>query len=177
MFRSYRSFQPSNHRGLRVVRVVRSPILSFFIHLGNSAICPIMFSVRTLDELFRYVFSPTATTLGSSAIVKVWGQNCFRTLCGSLGQIRLGLVKGSAEGSTKGSTKVPPGFHQGSTKVLPRLPVSDSLWFSGSGPCWVAKGFCGRFHHARFYRGSTKAPPKFYQGCVVIFLGQIRVSC
>ena len=34
---------------------------------------------------------PTAIALGSSAIVKVSGQNCFRTLYGSLGQIRLGL--------------------------------------------------------------------------------------
>ena len=37
------------------------------------------------------LFSPTAIALGPSAIVKVSGQNCFRTLYGSLGQIRLGL--------------------------------------------------------------------------------------
>ena len=37
------------------------------------------------------LFSPTAIALGSSALVKVSGQNCFRTLYGSLGQIRLGL--------------------------------------------------------------------------------------
>ena len=65
-------------------------------------------------------FCPTAIALGSSAIVKVSGQNCFRTLCGSLGQIRVELPKGSAEGSTK---------------VLPRLPKFCSL--SGSlGCCW-----------------------------------------
>ena len=55
-------------------------------------------------------FSPTAITLGSSAIVKVSGRNRFRTLYGSLGQIRLGLPQGSVEGS--------PGFQQGFTKVL-----------------------------------------------------------
>ena len=78
-------------------------------------------------------FSPTAIALGSSAIVKVSGQNCFRTLCGSLGQIRLGPPEGSAEGSTKVSPKFfkfpwagpsPPGapsFDRGSTKVSPRL--------------------------------------------------------
>ena len=58
-------------------------------------------------------FSPTAIALGSSATVKVSGQNCFQTLYGSLGQIHLGLPKGSAEGSTK----VPPRFDGGSTKV------------------------------------------------------------
>ena len=36
-------------------------------------------------------FSPTTIALGPSAIVKVSGQNCFHTLYGSLGQIRLGL--------------------------------------------------------------------------------------
>ena len=88
-------------------------------------------------------YFPIAIALGSSAIVKVSGQNCFWTLYGSLGQIRLGLPKGSAEGSTK----VPPRFHQGSTKIL---QVSWCLWFSGS-PSWAVKRFRGRFH-----RGFTK---------------------
>ena len=83
-------------------------------------------------------FSPTAIALGSSAIVKVSGQNRSSPLYGSLGQIRVGLPKGSAEGSTKegegstkegqGSTKVSPRFHQGSAKVL---QVSRCLWSSG----------------------------------------------
>ena len=51
-----------------------------------------------------------------------------------LWQIRLGLPKGSAEGSTK----VPPRFHQGSTKVL---QVSWCLWFSGADPSWAGKRF------------------------------------
>ena len=50
----------------------------------------------------KFCFSPTAIALGSSAIVKVSGQNCFWTLYGFLGQIRLGLPKGSIlEGSLK----------------------------------------------------------------------------
>ena len=59
------------------------------------------------------IFSPTALAFGSSAIVKVFGQNCLQTLYGSLGQICLG----APEGSTEGSTKVAPRFHQGSTKI------------------------------------------------------------
>lgn len=47
----------------------------------------------------RFHFSSTRA-LGSSAI-KVLGGNCFRTLHGSRGQIRLELPKGSMEGSTK----------------------------------------------------------------------------
>ena len=65
-------------------------------------------------------FFPTAIALGSSAIVKVSGQNCFRTLYGFLGQICLGPPEVSAEGSTK---------------VSPRLKVaqvSGSLWSSGA---------------------------------------------
>ena len=58
--------------------------------------------------------SPTAIALGSSAIVKVSGQNCFRALYGSLGQIRLGVL-----GRQKVPRKVPPRFRQGSTKVSP----------------------------------------------------------
>ena len=71
------------------------------------------------------ISSPTATTLGSSAIVTVWEQNCFRTFRGFLGQIRLGLLKGSAEGSTmQGSTGVPLRFHESFSKVA---HVSESL--------------------------------------------------
>ena len=62
-------------------------------------------------------FSPTAIALGSSAIAKVSGQNCFRTLCGSLGQIRVELPKGSADGSTKSFTKGSNEVHQSFTKV------------------------------------------------------------
>ena len=58
-------------------------------------------------------FSPTAIALGPSAIVKVSGQNCFWTLHGSLGQIRLGLPKG-----------VSPRFHQVSSSFV----VSLVLW-------------------------------------------------
>ncbi len=121
-----------------------------------------------------FFFSPTATALGSSTILKVSGQNCFRTLCGSLGQIRLGPPKGSAEGSTK----VPARVHQGSTKVL---LVSWSLWFSGAAPSWAAKRFrlkrsCGRF---------TKVPPRFHEvpprlckfRVLSGLLGQIRFGC
>ena len=88
----------------------------------------------------------------------------FRGVAGFLGQIRLGLPKGSAEGSTK----VPARFHQGSTKVLQVswclwlgrsvlgrqkilwkihqgsttvLQVSWCLWFSGADPSWAGKRF------------------------------------
>ena len=72
------------------------------------------------SKIASLVFSTTAIALGSSAIVQVSGQNCFRTLYGSLGQIRLGLPKGSAEGSTK----VPPIFQQGFTKGSSSFVVS-----------------------------------------------------
>ena len=93
-------------------------------------------------------FSQTAIALGSSAIVKVSGQNCFRTLYGSLGHIGLGLLKGPAEGSTKVlqilcSTKVPPRFHQGCASFV----ISRS---SGADPFWGAKRFCGGFRHHFF---------------------------
>ena len=94
------------------------------------------------------VFSPTAIALGSSAIGKVSGQNCFCTLYGSLGGV-LGPPKGSAEGSTK------------------VLQVSCCRWFSGADPFWAAKRFrlkrfCGRFTKVlpRFHRGSTKVWPR-----------------
>ena len=46
----------------------------------------------------------------------------FRYLSGLLGQIRLGLPKGSVEGSTK----VSPRFHQGSSKGAPKFHQSSS---------------------------------------------------
>ena len=88
------------------------------------------------------LFSPTANSFGVfSHIVKVSGQNCFRTLYGSLGQVRLGQPKGSAEGSTK----VPPRFCKfggvsaslgqirlGLQKVPPRWCLC-----SGADPSWA----------------------------------------
>ena len=62
-----------------------------------------------------------------SAIVKVSGQNCFRALCGSLGQIQVELPKGFAEGSSKGSTKVPPKFYQNCRNFVVRC-VGDIVW-------------------------------------------------
>ena len=126
-----------------------------FLHLGN------LLSEEVLS-LFRF-FSPTAIALGSSAIVKVSGQNSFRTLYGFLRPICLGLPKGSAEGSTK------------------VLQVSWCLWFSGAAPSWAAKRFRGRFHQGsakdspRFHQGSTKVPPRFskFRG-VSSSLGQIH---
>ena len=120
-------------------------------------------------------FSPTAVALGSSAIVKVSGQNCFWTLHGSLWQIRLGLLKGSAEGSTK----VAPKFHQGPTKVPARVHQGSSsfmvsLVLSGAAKRFRLKRFCGRFN----MQGSTKVSPvsprlrKFRDLCGL--LGQIR---
>ena len=67
-----------------------------------------------------------------------------------MGQISLGLPKGSAEGSTsgrfhQGPTKVPPRFRQSFTKVPPSsakvLQVSWCLWFSGADLSWAAKRF------------------------------------
>ena len=83
-------------------------------------------------------FSPTAIAFGFSAIVKVSGQNCFRTLCGS---VRLGPPKSSAERSTK----VLPRFHQGSASFV----VSVVLW--------------GRLSWA-----ATKVPARVYQGCTKV---------
>ena len=107
--------------------------------------------LNTAPFFFRWfqgdcLFSPAAIALGSSAIIKVSGQNCFRTLYGSLGEIRLefrGLWK-----VHQASTKVSPRFHQGFTKVA---QVSRSLWSSGADPFWRAKRFCGRFPH-HFFR-------------------------
>ena len=95
-------------------------------------------AIDLLDPLTKafLLYSLTAIALGSSAIVKVSGQNCLRTLYGSLGQIHLGVPKGSAEGSTK----VPFRFQQGFTKVPPR------------------------FHQARSHQGFSKVPARFQRG-------------
>ena len=100
--------------------------------------------------------SPTAIALGSSAIVKVAGQNCFWTLYSSLGQIRLGPPKSSAESSTK----VPPRekrFHQGSSSfVVSLVLLGRSVLGWKKGP--VLK-VLWKVHH-----GSTKVSPRFHQG-------------
>ena len=67
----------------------------------------------------------TAIALGSSAIVMVSEQNCFRTLYGSLGQIHLGLPEGSA-----GSSNVPPSSKFRCLSGLlgqPRTPFSSKI--------------------------------------------------
>ena len=92
----------------------------------------------------HHVLSPTATAFGSSAIVKVSGQNCFRTLSGLLGQIRLGLLKGSAEGCTE----VPPRVHQGCASFV------ISLVFWGRSVLGCSK--VPRKVAQRFHQGFTK---------------------
>ena len=91
--------------------------------------------------------------LGSSAIGKVSGQNCFRTLYGSLGQI-LGPPKGSAEGSTK------------------VLQVSCCRWFSGADPFWAAKRFRLKKVLWKVHQDSTKVSPRFHQGLTKV--AQVR---
>ena len=93
------------------------------------------------------MFFPAAIAFGSSAIVEVSGQNCFPTLYGSLGQIRLGPPKGSTEGSTEGSTKVPARVRQGST---------------GSSSFVVSLVFWGR--SVLGFKVPCKVPPRFHQG-------------
>ena len=109
------------------------------------------FPNRSVD--FRCVIGPSAIAFGSSAIVKVSGQNCFRTLYASPGQGRLG----PPEGSAKGSTKVPARVHQGSTKAL---QVSWCLWLSGA-PSWAAKRFRGKF---------PEVSPRFHQQSCASFV-------
>ena len=104
-------------------------------------------------------FSPTAIASGSSAIVKVSGQNSF----GFLGQIRLGLPKGSAEGFTKAPPRfskfrgvsgslgqirlgLPKGSGEGSTKVPRRLRKFV-----------ISLVFWGR--SLSFPKGSAEGPP------------------
>ena len=52
-------------------------------------------SQHTATILDSWCF-PNSKSFGYSAIIKFSGQNCFQTLYGFLGQIRLGLPKGSA---------------------------------------------------------------------------------
>ena len=78
---------------------------------GARRVC-LAYGLKTDPTKLR--FSPTAIALGSSAIVKLSGQNCFRTLYGSLGQIRLGPPKGSGG-------QVPPRFHQRSRSFVASL--------------------------------------------------------
>ena len=125
-----------------------------------------LWAYYTKHEDFDYIyqfaklcFPPRTRVLGSSAIVNVSGQNWFRTLCGSLGQIRLGALKdlkGSAEGSAESS------FHQSLTKVPPRF--SKFRCASGSlreAPFWAAKRFRGRFHQGSA-ESSAKVSPRFH---------------
>ena len=104
-----------------VLRVYMSVFtLTIFIHVHSFA-------------TIGLCFSQTAIALGSSAIVKVPGQICFRTLYGSVGQIRRGVfgLLGQIrpwlpKGSVKGSTRVSPRFRQGSSKRAPRLHQGSS---------------------------------------------------
>ena len=113
--------------------------------------------------------SPTAIALGSSAIVKVSGRNCFRTLYGSLGQIRLGLPKGSAEGSTK----VPPSFHCGSSKGAARIHQGPSS-FVVSVVLWSKSVVRSYKVPWKVHQGFTEVPPRLRKFCDLSRLGQIR---
>ena len=103
-------------------------------------------------------------------MVKVSGQNCFRTLYGSLGQIRLGPPEGSAEGSAEGSVKVSPRFHQGCASLV----VSLVFW---------GRSVLGRQKvlsqvPPRFHRGSTKVSPRLRKFRYLSgLLGQIVLGC
>ena len=99
--------------------------------------------------------SPTAIALGSSAIVKVSGRNCFRTLYGSLGQISLGLPKGSAGGSTK----VPPSFHCGSSKGAARIHQGPSS-FVVSVVLWSKSVVRSYKVPWKVHQGFTEVPPR-----------------
>ena len=79
----------------------------------GSASCPSQkFNIGSFTSLANSSCFSTAIALGSSAIVKVSGQNCFGTLYGSLSQIYLGKVP------PRFSTQVPARVHHGSTRVL-----------------------------------------------------------
>ena len=71
--------------------------------MASMVLCEYVLAYGLKTDPTKLRFSPTAIALGSSAIVKLSGQNCFRTLYGSLGQIRLGPPKGSGG-------QVPPRF-------------------------------------------------------------------
>ena len=82
-------------------------------------------------NFWEVVFCHNSNSFGFFwAIVKVSGQNCFQTLSGSLGQIHLGLPKGSAEGSTK--------VHWGSFTKIPHFSLKWLLF---------QKRFFGGFRH------------------------------
>ena len=71
--------------------------------------------------VYLHRFFPNSNSFGVFSHSKGFGQNCFRTRCGFVGQIRLGPPKGSAEGSTK----VSPRFHQGCTSFVVSLVFSS----------------------------------------------------
>ena len=61
--------------------------------ISHAIVCTVWDQELEQTKIASLLFSPTAMALGSSAIGKVSGQNCFRTLYASLGQIHLGLPK------------------------------------------------------------------------------------
>ena len=101
-------------------------------------------------------------------------QNCFRTLCGSLGQIRVELPEGSVEGSTK----VPPKLYQGCQRFVVSLVSGGKSVSSCQKVLWkvppkLYQG-CQRFVVSLVSGGRSvsscqkvlwKVPPKLYQGC------------
>ena len=113
-----------------VLRVDMSVLtLTIFIHVHSSA-------------TMGLCFSQTAIALGSSAIVKVPGQNCFHTLYGSVGQIRRGvsgllgqirpwLPKGSVEGSPMTSLNLSPS----SSSLFWTFPQQHLVSVEGSANC------------------------------------------
>ena len=76
----------------------------------------------------------------------------FRGVSGLLGKFRLEPAKRFYgrfhQGCTEGSAKVPPRFHQGSSKGAPRFFKFRGV--SGSHSFWGAKRFFGRFPHHFF---------------------------
>ena len=103
-------------------------------------------------------FSPTAIALGSSAIVKVSGQNCFRSLWFS-GADPSWAAKRFRGRFHQGSAKVPPRFFK--FRYLPGLLGQIRL-----GP---PKGSA---------EGSTKVPPRFFKFRYLHgLLGQMVLGC
>ena len=93
---------------------------------------------------FMLRFSPTAESFGVSAQI---GSGVVR------GDPKLRFHQGSTrvppgfhQGFHQGSTRVPPGFHQGSTRVPPGFHQGSTR---------VPPGF---------HQGSTRVPPRFHQG-------------
>ena len=85
--------------------------------------------------------------MGSSAIVKVSGQNCFQTLSGSLDLSRA-------------AKRLRGRFHQSPAKVPPKF---CGLWFSGADPSWLPQGlsWAAKRLRGRFHQSPAKVPPKF----------------